>query len=282
MTMTQSDRIPTIEQVVFAGNETSAQLNINDGIQYGIGFFETMLVLDGPVFLHWHLERLNNSLETFDIPVCITEQLIMDIVEKYNIHNKVLKVQVDQDNVLAFTRELHYDLAYYERGVNLCLSPVIRSSKSLLVNHKSANYGDLILSLRDTKKKGYDDCVFFNEKGFVCETAVTNLFVIKDNKLFTPNVSAGILPGIVRRFIIETYDVVETNLSLDDLAFADGIFLTNSLVGLVKVNSIDFDKKLIAKARLIQMEDFIVDRGEYEEHPLFKKIRDDYLTTIKS
>ncbi len=274
--MTDHLRYATIEDITFAGSANEGTLKLGDGIAYGLGFFDTMMVTHEPILLDWHLERLNESLETFDLPIRINKDLINQVISKYKVQNQVLKIQVDQDNVILYTRHNSYGKDYYDKGLNLSISPVLRSSKSPLVRHKSVNYGDLILSLREAKTKGYDDCIFFNDQGYVCETSVANIFIIKNDRLFTPAIKSGLLPGILRRFILENYPVTQTRMSIDDLAFADGVFITNSVAGPVKVAQIDFDKHIIGTSRLIQMEDFIADQGIYEEHPMFSKISSDY------
>ncbi len=272
---------PTIKDITFIKAATdSLPLIVDDGINYALGFFETILVTDHAVLLEQHISRLNSSLKTFNIPVKIDEALIHDIIRQEQLSDIGLKIIVTPSNIIVSTKELHYTDDYYKKGVSLCLSPIIRSSQSFLINHKSLNYGDLILSLRDSKLRGYDDCIFFNEKGYVCETSIANIFIIKNNRLFTPKSSNGLLPGIVRKFIIENFDVVEGKVSIDDLVFADAVFLTNSLVGLVKVNSINFDQNIITKSRFVQMEDFVPESSSYDKHKLFDEVNKKYSLNI--
>lgn len=229
-----------IDEVVFTGIETSnCSLIVDDGINYGIGFFETIHVLNSPVFLKDHLDRLNNSLETFNINRRITENLIYEIMDRLDIRNEALKISVTEKNVIASKRPVAYKSEYYHRGADIMTSDIVKSSKSFLVNHKSLNYGDMILSLRDAKGQGFDDCMFLNEKGFVTESTIGNIFIIKDGVIHTSSVENGLLPGIVRKYIIDKYEVVEGDIQPQDIYEFQGGFLTNSLVGVVKIRSID-------------------------------------------
>jgi len=272
--------IPTIEDITIVALDNlslpTRSIHVDEGINYGLSFFETILVLNEPIFVDEHVKRLNNSLSQFSIHIVITKELIYEIVDVCNLSNKGLKILVSQSNIIVSVRELTYTDKYYEKGASLMLSNIIRSSHSHLVNHKSANYGDMILSLRHAHTLGYDDCLFFNEKGYLTESTIANLFIIKNNQILTSSTSQGLLPGIVRGHIIETNNVIEGKVSIDDLVYADAVFLTNSLVGIIKVSTIDFDKTIIRQNRLLQISDTIPDTVNYESHELITKLSIDY------
>lgn len=80
---------------------------------------------------------------------------------------------------------------------------------------------------------GADEVVFLNENGFICEGSFTSLFIEKDGQLFTPPLSAGLLPGILRRKLIDEGEAVETELTIKDLHKARKIYLGNSLRDLI-------------------------------------------------
>ena len=73
---------------------------------------------------------------------------------------------------------------------------------------------------------------------------------MKGKELFTPAISCGILDGIVRKYIIENYKVNEGNYTLKDIYESEGVFLTNSLIGVIKVNKIK--EKNILKNDIIE------------------------------
>jgi len=271
----------SIQEIIYTDNQSPISISLGDGYYYGLSFFETILVTHMPIFLRAHLDRLNSSLSQFNIGVYITEDLVNQLIQEHNIRHKALKIHVSDSNIVVSIRDLPYDDTFYEKGLKLTISPIIRSSYSHLVRHKSSNYGDMILSLRQAKKQGYDDCIYFNEQGYVCETSIANLFIIKDGTLYTPSIDNGLLAGIIRAYILEHYPVIETKLTIDDLLFADGVFVSNSLMGMTYVSTIEFDKKIIAKNRLVQMEDLIPNQGHYKRHPLFDQVVNDYLQLVE-
>lgn len=218
-------------------------LQVDDGISFGLSFFETILLRKQPIFLEAHLKRLNASLRAFDIPTYIPASLITDIVSTWKLENMALKIMVSRENILISIRPLTYTPEYYERGAKIKLSDLIRSSRSKLVPHKSANYGELILALREAHKEGLDDVLFCNEEGHLCESAICNLFLIKDGQLFTPHLDCGLLPGILRAYVIEHFPVQEAKLTPLDLQHSDGAFLTNSLVGIINLSELQIGRR---------------------------------------
>lgn len=80
---------------------------------------------------------------------------------------------------------------------------------------------------------GADEAIFVNDKGELCEGSFTSLFIEKNGTLFTPPLSAGLLPGILRGALIESGEVFEKTLTMNTLVSAEKIYLGNSLRGLI-------------------------------------------------
>ena len=78
------------------------------------------------------------------------------------------------------------------------------------------------------------------------------VFIIKDNKIFTPKISCGLLPGIIRGWVISNFEVVEKEITKEELLNSDEIFLTNSLVGIIGVSKLDDIKFDISYSREIR------------------------------
>jgi len=85
--------------------------------------------------------------------------------------------------------------------------------------------------------KGYYEVLFINEKGEVTEGSYTNIFLQKDGKLITPPVLSGLLPGILRKHLLQKYPefVEEASFTREDIEQADAVFVGNSVRGLVRV-----------------------------------------------
>jgi len=109
---------------------------------------------------------------------------------------------------------------------------------------KSGNYLNSVLGLAEARAAGATDCVMLNAQGFVTEASTANVFALVDGAWCTPPLHAGILAGVTRRLLIDFLrdsgdDVVERDLTVDDLRAADEIFLSSSLRDVAPVTHLD-------------------------------------------
>lgn len=234
------------------------RITLDSGYFFGRGVFETILVKRKPVFLKEHIERLNKGIKVLELGDEILIEDILNIIDKYSIKNCVLKIAVSEKNIVIETRDNKYKTEDYLKGFSLKLSNINRNSKSKLTYIKSTNYLDNILQREEALKSGYDEVLFLNEKGFVAEGSISNIFLIKENKIYTPKVESGLLPGVVRKFIIDEFNVIEKKIVLEDLFNADEIFITNSLLGIMGISKLE--DKILSKNKIT-----IGIREKYEE-----------------
>lgn len=219
-------------------------IQLDDGIQFGLGFFETICLRDGqPEFLDWHLERINHSLDTFGISqrVTIEEaenwiQNVLPVEGKSGLN--AMKIMVSERNKHILLRHNPYTSEVLAKGFRLDYSPVKRNETSPLIYHKSMNYGDNILEKRRTGRLPIDEVVFLNTRGEISEGSTTNIFFAREGKLFTPEVSCGLLPGVMRRYVLEKFSVEETILYPADAEEMEECFVTNSLMGIISVTNL--------------------------------------------
>ena len=224
--------------------EIEQNIVLDDGYAFGKGLFETILILKEPVFLNEHIKRLNDGINLLGIDNFISEKDIREKVEELKLTNCALKIMVSEKNIIYSNRPIIYREEHYKRGFNLKVSNYKRNQFSKTTYIKSLNYLDNILEKELALKEGFDEAIFLNLDNFLCEGSVSNLFVVKNKIIYTPKISSGILPGIVRNFLInglrgKDYKVIEDVISLNDLKNSDGAFLTNSLMGIMKINSVD-------------------------------------------
>ena len=227
-------------------------IELDEGYSFGLGLFETILFYKGkPIFLDEHLARINKSITDLELKI---EKLKKDEVFQYLNNNKntleyeVLKIVLSEKNRLFLKREYTYTEKDYQRAFSLNISEVRRNESSIFTFHKTLNYGDNILEKRKSKKMGYDEPIFLNSKNQITEGATSNIFVIVQDKIYTPKLSCGLLNGIVRQYIISNYDVIEKEIDIKFLNNADEIFLTNSLFGIMPVSNLE--KKIFKSQKL--------------------------------
>lgn len=214
---------------------------LDDGLNFGMGVFETIKVLESgkPVLLKEHLLRINNSLKSLVVNNSLLEEEILNYINENSIKNKAVKVIVTEKNKIFTVRAINYNDSHYKKGFKVAISDIIKSSKSFMIYHKTLNYGDNIIEKRRMSNLGYDEALFFNEEGYLCEGCISNIFIVKNDKIYTPRTSCGLLNGVLRGWVINNTQVIEDNITKEDLLRCDGAFLTNSLMGIMPVESID-------------------------------------------
>lgn len=214
------------------------KVTMDEGLLFGKGVFETILWKDGPVFLDEHLKRLQLALEKIGM-LTLEEVEIRKYLDKLNINNKAVKITVTPLNIIITQRNIPYKEEDYNRGMNLTTSNVRRNSTSRLCYIKSTCYIENLLEKEEAKKKGFDDVIFLNENGNITETSCANIFIVKNNEIFTPRITDGLLDGIIRRKIIENFKVQEKSITFEEMSKSDEVIITNSLMGAISVKKVD-------------------------------------------
>ena len=242
-------------------------ITLDEGLLFGRGAFETILVKEEPILSQLHIERLNNAIKVLKIGEKIEEKELLNKIKEYEIRDKALKILVTQRNIIILEREIDYKDEDYKKGFKLKLSKVIRNSTSSLTYIKSINYMENLMENQKAKEEGYNEVIFLNENGFVTEGSTSNIFMIKNKVIYTPKVECGLLDGILRKFIINNFKVIEKEITLKELLESDEIFITNSLVGIIKVTSIkenSYIQNNITKKIISKYKEYIEENGEYK------------------
>lgn len=218
--------------------QDSEKVHLDSGFYFGRGLFETMLVRRKPAFLTEHLNRINSGLQIIGVNKKITEEDVLKAVSKLNCEDCVLKLVVTDKNVIYTTRKNNYTEEQYKKGFSIKISTVKRNPYSKITYLKSLNYLENILEHENCIEEGYNEVVFFNTNERLAEGSVSNVFFIKDKKIYTPSTDCGLLNGTVRKFIVNNYDIIEGEFNKEDLINSDEIFLTNSIMGIMKVSRV--------------------------------------------
>lgn len=237
------------------------QINLDEGYQFGLGVFETIAVEAGhPVLLREHLERMEHSAEVLGVEKLLKEaelyKKISMYLRKHPMEHGVLKIMLSGENLIFSHRSNPYGKERYEKGFDLGYSRVRRNETSPLVYHKTMNYGDCILEKRKAGMLGLDERIFLNTMGEISEGTTTNIFFVKNKVLYTPPVSCGLLPGVMRRHVMEHFEVEERVIYPEDVAQFEECFVTNSLMGIMPVNRLEtkvFEKHTVTEAMIAQM-----------------------------
>ena len=260
--------------VIINGNlksENEALISVkNSGFLYGDGLFETIKVHNGKILLfHEHISRLLLSLSFFSYQAARLKDLknelkknIYNLIEMNHLACKDAVVKIvacrgeyinrmdyktpSESYFIVFAEEFKgYPASLYLNGIDVATSSIRRVSyQNQLYRHKTLSYFENIFSRNEANSKGANESLFISEDDFVLEGAVSNIFMIKKEKVFTPSLDFNILPGIIRGEVLKIcstnrIDFREEKFKITDLYDADEIFITNSMMGIMPVKKID-------------------------------------------
>ncbi len=115
-----------------------------------------------------------------------------------------------------------------------------RNHASPLARLKTLNYLESLMAREEAKKRGVEEALMLNIEGEVAEASTANIFWARGNRLYTPSEECGVLPGIVRGWVLEKVggcdlSVEEGKYTFSHLEEAEEVFLTNSLMGIMPV-----------------------------------------------
>ena len=108
----------------------------------------------------------------------------------------------------------------------------------------ASNYANAALARVEALKEGYDEAIMLNNQGKIAEGSAENIFILKDDQIITPPLTAGVLEGITRDSAIQIIEfnggeVIEADLDREDLYVADEVFMTGTAAEVKSVTEID-------------------------------------------
>ena len=219
-------------------------------IKFGIGLFETIKIEDKPVDFNLHMNRLYNSVSNLNIKVNIDrkslEKEILTYIKENDIKNKALRVTLFDEGYNISIRDIVYNDKMYEEGIKLTISPIKRGD-SILYRHKTTNYFENIYSKEYANRNGFNDAIFLSIDNKILECSMCNIFFITGNKLYTPSDELPILNGIMKKRIEHiceelNIEVIKKEIYLEEINDFEFSFVTNSLIGAMKVTAIENTK----------------------------------------
>ncbi len=239
-----------------------AGISVSDsGLLYGAGLFETMRSCGGVVFrLDDHLERLFSSAAALAINNTYEKEFITDAVYKTLEANEltdarlrltltggsmsVTDEQAKSTLLITATGFQPYPKQYYEKGILVILSPFRQNTSDPTCGHKTLSYFSRMIALNLAHKKMAAEALWFTVDNRLAEGCISNVFLVKDSVLYTPTLATPVLAGVARKTVCEiakenSIELVEKDLSIDDLLEAEEVFLTNVIMQVMPINNIE-------------------------------------------
>ncbi|WP_417898380.1 aminodeoxychorismate lyase [Bacillus haimaensis] len=233
---------------------------MDHGFLYGVGLFETFRTYQGSPFLFQdHLNRLREGLSSVYIEWeeddKSLQQLIGMALERNGLTDGVLRLNVTagisnwglpnetytKPSTLLFTRPV---APVQDEGRRAVFLQIPRNTPEGSVRLKSHHYLNNLLGKREIAKHADAEGIFLTREGYVSEGIVSNVFWVKNNTLYTPSISTGILNGVTRQYVIHLASLLgvkveEGTFTKDDLLGSEEVFVTNSTQEMVRIARVD-------------------------------------------
>ena len=269
-------------------------------LHYGTGVFEGVRAYEsknGPAIfrLRDHTDRLYESADLVGMNIPYAKEELMqaqcDSVIKNNLKNAYIRplcfygsegMGLRADNLQVHCAIAAWDWGPYlgaeqiEKGIRVKVSPFPKRDPEAMIYRAKAtgNYINSMLALRDALSSGYDEALILGTDNSVNEGSGENFFMIKDNKLVTPELIT-VLDGITRKTIISLaedleIETIERKINVDEVYECDEAFFTGTAAEVTPI--IEIDKTKINNGvpgritKMLQNNYFNLIRGKYDKH----------------
>lgn len=235
----------------------------NRAFRYGDAIFETIYVrYTECVALEEHIKRLHDGMRAMYMEIpddfnyrFFRRKIIRLLNKNHHIKNARVRIEVFRNNGGLYTPtddsvsfvieseplDLNSPFDNIHR-LKLDVCPSVVNIYSSFSEFKTSSSLRFTIAGKWKTINKLDDCVILNEKGEVSETMCSNVFMVKDEKCYTPSLKCGCINGIMRNLVVnllrenDIYIDDDARLSVKDLEEADEIFITNSISWIQVVN----------------------------------------------
>jgi branched-chain amino acid aminotransferase len=199
------------------------------------------------------MRRFNTALSVLKMSDNYTADFlqaqISSLLELNKISNGSVKIHIsrngsgkylpESDHTNLFITTISGDAYKQNNAVSLCF--YIEESKSIgsLSNIKSFNSLVSVLASIYANDNNFDSAILFNSLGNIIEVANANIFLVKNDKIYTPSTLEGCIDGTMREWICNELDIFEKKISKAEVLDADEVFIANAISGCTSVKSIE-------------------------------------------
>lgn len=208
----------------------------------GFNILETMLWEDGTgvKYLNEHLERAEKSQRFFEKIWNFT--LVINAISqaeesciKQKWYRARFRLLIAFDGTPSIETSLFTDSDSWSLFPKIKISNEVTTNNDILLRHKTDYREFYTRHFRQAQQEGFDEVIFFNERGELTEGAISNIFIKLNDQWHTPYLSCGLLPGIWRQKMILELGAHESIIRSEKLCQAQGIIIGNSLRGTAEV-----------------------------------------------
>ncbi|MED7950854.1 aminodeoxychorismate lyase [Kitasatospora sp. NPDC058201] len=225
---------------------------LDHGLTTGDGVFETLKAVDGRAFaLTRHLDRLTRSARGLGLPDPDHDRVREACAQVLDANPVPLgRLRVTYTGGVAPLGSERGDdaptlvvslgtAARRPDTTAVAVVPWRRNEHSAVAGLKTTSYAENVVALAAAHRARASEAILANTAGRLCEGTGSNVFVVLDGTLLTPQLSSGCLAGITRRLVIDWCGAQEADLPLDALQRAEEVFLTSTLRDVQAVTRVD-------------------------------------------
>lgn len=232
------------------------------GFLYGDGIFETLRTYNGHIHaLEPHLDRLVLSAASIGMEPkwskAELDEILHQVIATAQFEESYLRLMItrgvgefglapdlsDEQRLIVIARPLDKPPeSFWEEGVKAII--VTQTGHRRGAQAKTSNYLPNLLALQRAREAGAHEAIRVNGQGQITEGSTSNVFVLRQKTLFTPDLAAGVLPGITRQMLVEVaaeqgLAIVEAPVPAIWMEDAEEIMLSSTLREVVSVVSLD-------------------------------------------
>lgn len=250
----------------FVASEAAKISVFDQGFLYGDGIFESFRSVEKQLYqFSQHYQRLLQSAQALAYPLTFTQQqleaILLELCERNGWNNAYYRITITRGKgQIGFQRDMNNDLtclivgrefqgldeSYYRQGIALQVAQTRRNAPEA-INPKIKSISNLnsLLGKLEAKAAGAFEVIMLNNKEHICEGSASNIFWTRDQWVFTPAASTGLLEGVTRATIMRLCEdklnlrVIAGEFKLQDLQFSDEVFITSTSLEVIPVVAVD-------------------------------------------
>lgn len=210
------------------------------GMQTSLTLFETMRASkdEGCALLEKHLQRLQTSAALFQIPcdVALMREKVRLACDQFLLSTPYrLRLALSDNGEIELQST---ELVPIAERVNIILSKENCQTPALFLAHKTSIRAPYDRAWKEAEAIGAFDAIFVNQEGFVTEGGRSNIFIRQQAQWFTPPLSDGVLPGVMRAILLEdaSWNASEKQFTWDEVLNAEEVIICNALRGVMPAN----------------------------------------------
>ena len=228
--------------------------NSNRALNYGDGFFETIKIINTKPFnssAHYlrycfacSILKLENKENAQNLRLILNK-----LIKHNNIVNGSARIRISRsgegkyladstssDIVISTNNGSGFEL---NTPISLCVFSDEVKTKGKISNIKSINAVVSVLGAVFAQESGFGNAILMNTEGNCIEATNSNIFLVKNEVIYTPPILDGCIDGTMRKWVLEQVNVIEKSLNLGCLKKADEVFVTNAISGITAVDRVE-------------------------------------------